>query len=111
MNVCARQFFDCAAWSEGVNGDVIAARDNGELFGLAAVLVGDLFIDGRALASAGLAPSVTGALAAVPGGEPTPWPPIPTTSDGSPLLLYRWACGGAWAADVSPAAVVMCGWG
>jgi hypothetical protein len=67
MNVCACQFFDWAACSEGVNGDVMAARDNGEFFGTAAVPVGDLFIDGRELGRDGL----TAAVAAA-GDEPIP---------------------------------------
>lgn len=51
MNICAWQFFECAAWSEGVNGDVIAARDNGELLGTAAAVVGEDFGGGGRVVS------------------------------------------------------------
>lgn len=70
MNVCACQFFDWAACSGGVNGDVMAASDNGEFFGTAAVLVGDLFIDGRELGRDGLTAAIAAVAAA--GDEPIP---------------------------------------
>jgi hypothetical protein len=75
----------------------MAARDNGELLGIAAVLVGDLWdVVGRdeLLGRIGLSPTAVAAATAeevlLPGRR---------VAASSPLL-YRWVCG-AWAADDS----------
>jgi hypothetical protein len=79
-----------------VNGDVIAASDNGELFGIAVVVLAGLFFT-----VGGLIPPTAAAaetpLLLLPGGGRVRSSPLP----------YRWAWPdkvGAWAADVS-------GWG
>lgn len=94
MNVCARQFFDCTAWSVGVNGDVMAASDKGELCGIATVLVGDSLTVGRALAI-GLASATIGTIVLEPGS------PRGRVAPMSSPLLYRWT-GGIWEAATSP---------